>query len=180
MTTTERLPAARTGRAHEGAAVPNEDDLDADWMYEIGLDGDVCDAMRRSHPTAQVTAAGTSTILWARLQGPEDLHVLLDALADFGLAPQEVHESARGSYRRSGSDPGEQADTRQPYCEVRLPGRLGAAALHHLGWSHRVVRTTVVRLRASQPHLRVVLAQMAGVAGVDYVLAVRELRAEAD
>ena len=106
MTTTERLPAARTGRAHEGAAVPNEDDLDADWMYEIGLDGDVCDAMRRSHPTAQVTAAGTSTILWARLQGPEDLHVLLDALADFGLAPQEVHESARGSYRRSGSDPG--------------------------------------------------------------------------
>jgi len=155
------------------------EDREADWLYEIGLDGDVSDAMRRIHPLAQVTAAGTSTILWSRLQRPEDLHLLLDALADFGLAPREVHESAGGSSRdqRSGSEPGEQSDARLPYCEVRLPGRLGAAALHHLGWSHRVVRTTVVRLRASQPDLRVVLAQVAGIAGVDYVLAVHELRA---
>lgn len=155
------------------------EDRDADWLYEIGLDGDVSDAMRRIQPSAQVTAAGTSTILWSRLQGPDELHLLLDALADFGLAPREVHESAGGSSRdqRSGSAPGEQSDARLPYCEVRLPGRLGAAALHHLGWSHRVVRTTVVRLRASQPDLRVVLAQVAGIAGVDYVLAVHQLRA---
>ena len=157
----------------------NDDDLDADWLYEIGLDGDVFDAMRRMDPAAQVTVSGTSTILWARPQGPEDLHLLLDLLADFGLAPREVHESAGGSYpgRRSDSDPEEQANARLPYCEVRLSGRLGAAALHHLGWSHRVVRTTVVRLRSSQRNLRVVLAQMAGLTGIDYVLAVRTLRA---
>ena len=149
----------------------SDDDPDADRLYEIGLDGDVSDAMRRIHPTAQVTAAGTSTILWAHLQRPEELHQLLDALADFGLAPREVHESVGG--RRSGSDPDGPGNARLPYFEVRLPCRLGVAALHHLGWSHRVVRTTVVRLRASQRSLRVVLAQMAGVTGVDYVLAVR-------
>jgi len=158
-----------------------DDDRDADWLYEIGLDGDVSDAMRRIQPLAQVTAAGTSTILWSRPQGPEDLHLLLDALADFGLAPREIHESAGGTRdQRSGSGSGEQSDAHLPYCEVRLPGRLGAAALHHLGWSHRVVRTTVVRLRASQPDLRVVLAQVAGIAGVDYVLTVHKLRAAPD
>lgn len=157
-----------------------DDEADADSWYEIGLDGDVSDAVRRIIPSAQVTAAGTSTILWSRLQRPEELHRLLDALADFGLTPREVHESvgAAGPGRRSDAGTGEPASARLPYCEVRLPGLLGAAALHHLGWSHRVVRTTVVRLRASQRSLRVVLAQMAGVTGVDYVLAVRTLRAE--
>ncbi len=156
------------------------DHLDTDWLYEIGLDGDVSEAMRRTHPTAQVTTAETSTILWTRLRRPDDLHVLLDALADFGLTPGEVHESAVGSHPRErlGADPGGPGDRRLPYCEVRIPGLLGKAALHHLGWSHRVVRTTVVRLRASHRGLRVVLAQMSAVTGVDYVLAVRGLRAE--
>ena len=154
-------------------ALDVDDHPEADWLYEIGLDGDVCDAMRRTHPTARVTAVGTSTILSARLRRPEDLHVLLDALADFGLTPGEVHESAGRSY----SD-GEPASRRLPYCEVRIPGMLGKAALHHLGWSHRVVRTTVVRLRASHRSLRVVLDQMSTITGVDYVLAVRVLRPE--
>ena len=157
-----------------------DDHPEADWLYEIGLDGDVCDAMRRTHPTARVTAVGTSTILSARLRRPEDLHVLLDALADFGLTPGEVHESAGRSCsdRRPGGDPVEPPSRRLPYCEVRIPGVLGKAALHHLGWSHRVVRTTVVRLRASHGSLRAVLDQMSTVTGVDYVFAVRTLRAE--
>ena len=159
--------------------VSNVDDPETERLYEIGLDGDVSEAIHRSHPEAQVMDAGTSTILWTHLRRPEELHLLLDALADFGLAPHEVHESARGSSpgrsRSAGAGP---VEVRQPYCEVRLSGRLGAAALHHLGWPHRVVRTTVVRVRASQQGLRVVLAQMAAVTGVDYVLAVRTLRAE--
>ena len=157
-----------------------DDHPEADWLYEIGLDGDGCDAMRRTHPTAQVMSAGTSTILSARLRRPEDLHALLDALADFGLTPGEVHESPcrNGSERRSGGDPVEPPSRSLPYCEVRIPGVLGKAALHHLGWSHRVVRTTVVRLRASHRSLRAVLAQMSTVTGVDYVVAVRMLRAE--
>ena len=93
----------RHGRTHEETAVLLDDEADADWWYEIGLDGDVSDAVRRIIPSAQVTAAGTSTILWARLQRPEELHRLLDALADFGLTPREVHESvgATGPGRRS-------------------------------------------------------------------------------
>lgn len=168
-----------TTSATPSPAVGLDDDRDADWLYEIGLDGDVSDAMRRIQPSAQVTAARTSTILWSRREGPEDLHQLLDALADFGLAPREIHESAGGSSRDqpSGSELGEQSHARPPYCEVRLPCRLGVAALHHLGWSHRVERTTVVRLRASQASLRDALAQMAVIAGVDYVLAIRKLRA---
>jgi hypothetical protein len=159
--------------------VPTVAEPETERLYEIGLDGDVSDAMHRSHPEAQVVDAGTSTILWTRLRRPEELNLLLDALADFGLVPLEVHESAgcSGSGRRARSVAVEPAETSRPYCEVRLPGRLGAAALHHLGWSHRVVRTTVVRLRASQRGLRVVLAQMSAVTGVDYVLAVRTLRA---
>ena len=157
--------------------VSNVDDPETERLYEIGLDGDVADAMHRSHPEALVMEAGTSTILWTHLRRPEELHLLLDALADFGLTPQEVHESV-GPGRRSRSAAVEPAEVRQPYCEVRLSGRLGAAALHHLGWPHRVVRTTVVRVSASQRSLRVVLGQMAAVTGVDYVLAVRTLRAE--
>ena len=159
-----------------------DDHPEADWLYEIGLDGDVCDAMRRTHPTARVTAVGTSTILSARLRRPEDLHVLLDALADFGLTPGEVHESAGRSRsypdQGSGGDSAEPSSRRMPYCEVRIPGLLGKAALHHLGWSHRVVRTTVVRMRASHRSLRVALDQMSTVTGVDYVRAVRSFRAE--
>jgi hypothetical protein len=158
--------------------VPTVADPEIERLYEIGLDGDVSDAMHRSHPEAQVVDAGTSTILWTRLRRPEELSLLLDALADFGLMPLEVHESVgSGPGRRTRSAAVEPAEARRPYCEVRLSGRLGAAALHHLGWSHRVVRTTVVRLRASQRSLRVVLAQMSAVTGVDYVLAVRALRA---
>jgi hypothetical protein len=161
-------------------ALDADDHSEGDCLYEIGLDGDVCDAMRRTHPTARVTAVGTSTILSARLRRPEDLHVLLDALADFGLAPGEVYESAGRSYpdQGSGGDSAEPLSRRVPYCEVRIPGLLGKAALHHLGWSHRVVRTTVVRMRASHRSLRVVLDQMSTVTGVDYVRAVRTSRAE--
>jgi hypothetical protein len=157
-----------------------DDHLDADRWYEIGLDGGVSDAVRRAHPAAQVRSAGTSTILWSRLHRPDDLDLLLEALADFGLTPREVHESAGRTRagRRPGTDPGGPASDSLPYCEVRIAGLLGQAALHHLGWSHRVVRTTVVRLWASHRSLRAALAQMATVTGVDYVLAIRTLRPE--
>jgi len=133
------------------------DHADTVSLYEIGLDGDVCDAMRRANPAAQVAAARTSTVLWSRLQRREELHALLDSLADFGLTPQEIHESARGIHSDRQSWPGhaDPEGVRSLYCEVRIGDWLGEAALHHLGWSHCVVRTTVVTVQVTRASLEI-------------------------
>ena len=73
------------------------DHPDTVGLYEIGLDSDVCDAMRRANPEARVAAARTSTVLWSWLQRRDELYALLDRLADFGLTPREIHLSAGGS-----------------------------------------------------------------------------------
>jgi hypothetical protein len=163
-------------------ALDLDDRPEADRLYEIGLDGDVSEAIRRSQPAAQVVGSGTSTILWTRLHRPDDLQVLLDALSDYGITPCEIHESAGGSRpdRLPASGLADLSSARPPYCEVRIVGRLGAAVLHHLGWSHRVARTTVVRLRASRLGLRIVLAQLSTVTGVDYVVSLGILQSDPD
>ena len=162
----------------EIAVLPDTaDHPDIERLFEIGLVGDVCDLMRRAHPTARVAPARASTILWSRLRHPGELQVLLDALSDFGLGPCEVHESAAGVHavQVSMSDPADAVDAWPRYCEVRIGSRLGAAALHHLRWPHRMVQTTVVTVRASQTTLPAVVAQMSTVTDVDYVVALRAL-----
>ena len=154
----------RSNARGDRVVLDGDDHPEADWLYEIGLDGDVCDAMRRTHPTAQVTAAGTSTILSARLRRPEDLHVLLDALADFGLTPGEVHESAGRSYPDQGSGLGPSRAVEPPYAVLR-------GADYPAGWARPPCTTWAGRtgwfgrrwsgLRASHRSLRVVLDQMA-------------------
>ena len=123
--------------------------------YEIGFNGDVVDLARRISPAAHVTGLPACTILWSSERSADALDTLLDTLLALGITPSEVHEAA-----------GDAA-----YCEVRLSGCLGRAMLRYLGWSHRVARTTVVRLKSSQDELRTVMLQMASVARVDYVLA---------
>jgi hypothetical protein len=151
------------------------DHADAERLFEIGLEGDVCDVVRRADPTARVAAARPSTILWSRRHDPDELQVLLGALSDFGLTPCEVHQSSAGIPAVQGSavGPADAANTRPRYCEVRVRCRLGAAALHHLGWSHRVVAMTVVTIGAPRSSLRGILAQMWTVADVAYVVALR-------
>jgi hypothetical protein len=101
-------------------------------------------------------------------------------LSDYGITPCEIHESAGGSRpeRLPASGQSDLSSARPPYCEVRIVGRLGAAVLHHLGWSHRVARTTVVRLRASRLGLRIALAQLSTVTGVDYVVSLGTLKSD--
>jgi hypothetical protein len=151
------------------------DHPDTVGLYEIGLDGDVCDAMRRANPEAQVPAARTSTVLWSRLQRRDALHTLLDSLADFGLTPHEIHESGREIHSDRQSWPGRPnpVGPRSLYCEVRIGGWLGDAALHHLGWSHCVVQTTVVTVHATRAGLGDLLAQMSTLTTVDYVVTLR-------
>lgn len=122
-------------------------------LYEIGFDGDVRAEVRLFSPTARVLGVPTNTILWSRESGAADVDLLLDSLLGMGIAPHEVHEAGDG------------------HCEVRIGGRLGEAMLGYLGWSHRVVRTTVVKLRASQESLGAILRQMSLVTRVDYVVA---------
>lgn len=129
-------------------------------QYEIGLDGDVGDAIRVIIPTARVAATPRTTVLWSWLRRREDFDALLDTLLEMGITPQELHQMA---------DAGTGAD--HPYCEVRIGGCLGEATLKYLGWSHQITQTTVVVLRASQEALGSVLARMAAVARLDYVLA---------
>ena len=151
------------------------DHPDAVGSYEIGLDGDVCDAMRRANPKAQVAAARTSTVLWSRVQRRGELHALLDSLADFGLTPHEIHESGReiDSDRQSWPGRADPVGVRSLYCEVRIGGWLGEAALHHLGWSHCVVQTTVVTVQVTRASLGDLLAQMSTLTRVDYVVTLR-------
>jgi len=155
---------------------------DTAGLYEIGLDGDVCGAMRRADPEARVAAARTSTVLWSRVQRRDELHALLDSLADFGLTPHEIHESGREIHSHRPSWPGhaDPVGVRSLYCEVRIGGCLGEAALHHLGWSHSVVQTTVVTVRATRARLGDLLAQMSTLTRVDYVVTLRGLRADAE
>lgn len=101
-------------------------------LAEICFDGDVGDLIRAVDPTAVVSSRLTCTTLWHRQAGAEDLDRLLDDLSQFGIAPLDVHR---------GGD-----DHRRGDCEVIVPGRLGRALLHHLGWSHRVSPVTVARL----------------------------------
>jgi uncharacterized protein YjiS (DUF1127 family) len=151
------------------------DHPDTVGLYEIGLDGDVCDAMRRANPEAQVAAAKTSTVLWSRVQRRRELHALLDSLADFGLTPHEIHESGRETHSDRQSWPGRAnpVGLRSLYCEVRIGGWLGDAALHHLGWSHCVVQTTVVTVQVTRASLGDLLAQMSTLTRVDYVVSLR-------
>ena len=151
------------------------DHADTVGLYEIGLDGDVCDAMRRANPEAQVAAARTSTVLWSRLQRREELHALLDSLGDFGLTPHEIHESGWEIHSERQSWPGRAnpEGVRSLYCEVRIGGWLGEAALHHLGWSHCVVLTTVVTMQVTRASLADLLARMSTLTRVDYVVTLR-------
>jgi len=151
------------------------DHPDTVGLYEVGLDGDVCDAMRRANPEAQVALARSSTVLWSRLQRREELHTLLDNRADFGLTPHEIHESGREIHSERQSWPGRAnpVAVRSLYCEVRIGGWLGEAALHHLGWSRCVVQTTVVTVQVTRASLGDLLAQMSTLARVDYVVTLR-------
>lgn len=148
--------------------------------YEIGFDGDVVDLVRRVLPTAHVLSSPTCTVLWHHLRDTEELDTLLDALLTLGITPLVVYEAA-GGVRRGQGRPGRQAQVGESagavppmptYCEVRVDGRLGDAILRHLRWSHRVVQTTVVRVRASQEALRGMLAELAMADRLDYVVAV--------
>jgi hypothetical protein len=114
--------------------------------------------------------------LWSRLRHCDELYLLLDALSDFGLTPREIHVSgAIHPEHQCPAGSAESVNERLAYSEVRIGGRLGAAALHHLRWSHRVVQTTVVTVCASPARLRTVLAQMSTVTEVDYVVALRDV-----
>ena len=114
-------------------------------------------------------------MLWSWLQRRDELHALLDSLADFGLTPREIHESVGDIHSDPQSWPGhtDPVGVRSMYCEVRIGGWLGEAALHHLGWSHCVVQTTVVTVPATRVSLGDVLAQMSTVTRVDYVVTLR-------
>lgn len=166
-------------------------DDSAERLYEVGFLGDVADQARRVNPTAFVRALPTRTILWTRSSRANELDALLDTLSGLGLTPQEVYESvgphgsaaasggATAEYPalgcagvgREGSGGGSRGSEGNLYCEVRVSGRLGEVLLRHLGWSHRVVQTTVVTLRASHRALGTLLERMSRYASVDYVLA---------
>lgn len=142
--------------------------------YELGFDGDVLAMVQQFCPHAQVITGPVSTILWHRLRRVDELDDLLDSLVNMGITPSEVHESSGGVHR--GLDPvvghgGPGGGPRTTYCEVRFRGQLGDRTLQYLGWSHRVVKTTVVRLRASDEGLRTLVGQVAGVSRLDYLLA---------
>ncbi len=141
--------------------------------YEIGFDGDVGALVHRATPSARVLCTPTCTVLWHHLDRAAELDGLLDALSAVGITPREVFESLGGTHGMlSEAGPGRDLDaTSSPtYCEVRIDGRLGDAILAHLRWSHRVVQTTVVRVRVSYDALRVLLAEMSAATRVDYVL----------
>lgn len=148
----------------------------ARW-YEIGFEGDVADAVHRVTPDAQVTEVPTCTILWSHVRRPAELDALLDTLLSLGLTPREVYESAAGLHQRHGGQAGPDVAASDPdeapllYCEVRVVGSLGDPLLRHLGWSHRVAKCTVVRLQTSHAGLRAVLAEMASITRIDYMLA---------
>lgn len=148
--------------------------------YEIGFEGDVVDAVQRLTPAARVTDVPTCTILWSWGRRPDELDTLLDTLSGLGVSLREVYESAGGLHQgllpRGGTStqvcPASSGDdASRPYCEVRVGGRLGEAVLRYLGWSHRVAKITVVKLRTSHEELRVMLAEMAKISRVDYLLA---------
>jgi hypothetical protein len=143
--------------------------------YEIGFDGDVTAVVLLATPSAQVSVLPMSTILWQRLRWADELDVLLDSLLDMGITPAEVYEAAGGIAGAAAEVDGQvdqqRVRARSPYCEVRIRGRLGDAVLQYLGWSHRVVETTVVRLHASDEDLRNFLGQLAPVTRLDYLLA---------
>src|SRR5262245_22333125 len=128
----------------------------AERMYEIGFDGDVADLVERAVPAARVLSRPTCTVLWHHMQDADELNVLLDALMTLGITPLEVYEAAceaprnhdgRGRRRKIGAWGGARRPTPSTYCEVRVEGCLGDAILSHLRWSHRVVQTTVVRIK---------------------------------
>ncbi|GAA3611391.1 hypothetical protein [Microlunatus ginsengisoli] len=120
--------------------------------YEIGLVGDVADRVRSLAPGAEVHSTDPLTVFWRHPRRPDEVDTLLQALSSLGIAPRELYESA-------------------DYCEVRIDGCLGTAILHHLRWSHRLVQTTVVRVRLSHDALRTTLRQLADVGRLDYLLA---------
>lgn len=143
-------------------------------LYEIGFDGSVRAAVLLVSPSAQVVTVPVSTILWHRLSRIDEFDDLLDSLLDMGITPFEVYESSGGVHRgqdRPGGQGGAGGGPRSTYCEVRVRGQLGDTILQYLGWSHRVIETTVVRLRASDEVLRTLVGHVSGVTRLDYMLA---------
>ena len=146
----------------------------AERLYELGFDGDVMATVQMVSPSAQVTTGPVSTILWQHLSRVDQFDDLLDSLLDMGITPTEVHESVPGVRRGlapAGGDGGTGGSLRTTYCEVRVRGQLGDATLTYLGWSHRVVETTVVRLRATDEALWSLVGHVCGVSRLDYLLA---------
>lgn len=149
--------------------------------YEIGFDGDVVDLVHRAVPAARVLCRQTCTVLCHDVRDASELDLLLNSLMALGITSFEVFEAAGGVRRvpampRPRAGAGEWAagldSPLSTYCEVRVEGRLGDATLRHLRWSHRVVQTTIVRVRASQDALRAVLAELATAGRLDYLVAV--------
>jgi hypothetical protein len=151
--------------------------------YEIGFDGDVVDLVHRAVPTAQVLCRQTCTVLCHHVRDATELDVLLNSLMALGITSFEVFEAAGRARHGHGQElPRLQASAGEwaaaldapmsTCCEVRVEGRLGDATLRHLRWSHKVVQTTVVRVRASQDALRAVLAELATAGRLDYLVAV--------
>jgi hypothetical protein len=140
-------------------------------LYELGFDGDVMATVHSISPSARVITVPVSTILWHRPSSAEELDDLLDSLLDMGITPSEVHESARRAHPGMDPAPGHGGVHPSSYCEVRVRGELGNATLQYLGWSHRVVETTVVRLHASDEALRSLVGQVSAVSRLDYLLA---------
>jgi hypothetical protein len=141
-----------------------------DRLYELGFDGNVAAAVQSISPSAQVSTIPACTILWRRLRSADELDDLLDSLLDMGITPTEVHEASGGVHRRSGQGVSG-GGPRTTYCEVRVRGQLGDAVLRYLGWSSRVVETTVVRLRVSDEALGSLVGQVSQVSRLDYLLA---------
>ena len=149
--------------------------------FEIGLDGDVADLVRRVAPEASEVTVPTLTVLWSRIGSVDELDALLGQLLSLGITPEVLYETMGDRHRgRSGvgrpgpvsATPESEAPAGSRYCEVRVPGVLGRAVLHHLQWSSQAVRITVVRIQASYETLRSILARLGSTADIDYVIAV--------
>lgn len=154
---------------------------DAVRTFEIGLDGDVADLVRRVAPEASEVTVPTLTVLWSQIGSIDELDALLDELLSLGITPEVLYETVGdrpcGPAGVGRPGPAPAATESDPaagsrYCEVRVPGVLGRAVLHHLQWSNKAVRITVVRIQASYETLRSVLGRLGSTADIDYVIAV--------
>ncbi len=72
--------------------------------YEIRLRGAAPESLRRQFPTAAVLTARTETVLFRRVEEPEELDALIAQLLSLGLVLTEVHEMQLASPARSGAE----------------------------------------------------------------------------